>query len=146
MTRPRSVTFVWVAAAALFAGGCGKPTATVSGRVTCNGKPLTGGSVILYCADKQIVHGIIGPDGRYTIPNVPRGSAVVTVRAHPRTPAGLQIKQSMPPVTNGPKAPTDGSGELPPTPIPPRYALSEESGLSLVVDRDQLAHDIDLKP
>ena len=145
MTRPRSVACAWFAAA-LLVGGCGKPTATVSGRVTCNGKVVTGGSVILYCADKQIVHGIIGQDGRYSIPNVPRGSAVVTVRTHPRTPAGLQVRQPTPPVTNGPKMSSEGVGDPPQIPIPPRYALPEESGLSLVVDRDQLSHDIDLKP
>jgi hypothetical protein len=144
MTRRFAAPAVLVTAA-LLAGGCGSPTAVVGGRVTCGGKPVTSGSVILYCGDKQIVHGIIGPEGRYSIPNVPRGSAVVTVRAHPRTPAGMQVRQQLPPVTNGPTAP-EAAGEGPVVRIPPRYAVPEESGLSLVVDRDRQDHDIDLKP
>lgn len=147
MTYRQYGILVWLTAScAVVVTGCGGSSSTVTGRVCSNGHPVTSGSVILYCADKQIVHGIIEPDGRYSIPNVPRGVAVVTVRAHTRTPAGMQVPQNLPPVINGPKSPSDTSVEPRVAPIPLRYALPEESGLSLVVNRDQMQYEIDLKP
>jgi hypothetical protein len=128
--------------------GCGSETATVTGVVTFQGKPVPGGSVVFYCADKQIVRGLIGTDGRYTIPNVPCGQATVTVQSPSRLPAGMRIRQQLPPVQNGPTIPTaegsDSSGKG--AGIPPRYALPDESGLVVVVPRGQLVFDIELHP
>lgn len=126
--------------------GCGSGSAVVSGTVTYRGKPVPGGSVILYCSDKQIVRGTIGPDGRYTIPNVPAGSAVVTVQTHARVPAGLKLRQNLPPSVDSPTPPAAATSADGAVLIPPRYALPEESGLVVVIDRGQVAYDIDLKP
>jgi len=130
----------------LLAAGCGSSTSTVAGTVTYRGRPVTGGSVILYCEDRQIVRGLIGVDGRYAIPNVPLGTAVVTVQPHPRQPEGLRLPQHLPPSVNGPVPPTGPPGTAPAVPLPPRYALPEESGLSVTVGRDHLTYDIDLNP
>jgi hypothetical protein len=132
----------------LFVSGCGSDTATVTGLVTLQGKPVADGSVVFYCADKQIVRGLIGPDGRYSIPNVPFGPATVTVQSHPRVPDGMRLRQNLPPSTGGPVLPTGGEGSAsrPGRTIPPRYGLPEESGLSVVVDRAELTFDIDLRP
>ncbi len=132
--------------AALLVSGCGPRTSTVVGTVTFRGQPVAGGSVVVYCADKQIARGIIGPDGTYAIPNVPPGTAVVTVQAPARAPVGLQLKQNLPPSQGGPIAPAVGAAGAPRVAIPPRYALPEESGLSVAVDRGQVTYDIDLKP
>jgi hypothetical protein len=141
-----SVPTVWfVVSISLFAAGCGSGTATVSGTVTYEGKPVKSGSVILYCADKQIVRGLI-VDGQYSIPNVPCGSALATVQAHPKVPAGLRLNQKLPPSVDGPiptPVETDNSQAVA---IPPRYALPEESGLVLKVDGTQMTYEIDLKP
>lgn len=131
---------------ALCASGCGSGTATISGRVTFQGKPVAGGSVIVYCSDKQIVRGIIGADGSYSIPNVPYGSAVVTVQAHSRLPQGLRLHQTVPPSSGGPIPPTADVNDTARVIVPQRYALPEESGLSVAVDRGQVTYDIDLKP
>ena len=153
MFRSFSMPGVAVVFASLLSAGCGSDTATVSGTVTYRGKEIGGGSVVLYCPDRQIVRGLIETDGTYTIPNVPRGgSAVVTVQSPARVPTGLRQPQHLPPFSSGtPKPPAVGlsSGELASanlTVIPPRYALPEESGLSVVVNRRQVAYDIDLKP
>ena len=130
----------------LFAAGCGSETATVSGRVTYQGKPVTNGSVIVYCSDKQIVRGNLGADGSYSIPNVPRGTSVVTVQTHARVPAGLRLQQNLPPSSGGPIAPTVEHSDTVRVSIPQRYALPEESGLSVVVDHGPVTFDIDLKP
>src|SRR5262249_57929125 len=98
----------------LLAAGCGSATTTVTGTVTYQGQPVPGGSVVLYCEDKQIVRGLIGVDGRYTIPNVPHGRAVVTVPAHQRLPEGLYLKPNLPPPVNGPVPPA-----RPPEPATP---------------------------
>ncbi|MBM3983864.1 MAG: carboxypeptidase regulatory-like domain-containing protein [Planctomycetes bacterium] len=137
----------WVAVFAALAGGCGGPeTATVSGRVTFRGKPVTSGSVIVYCSDKQIVRGNIGSDGTYTIPNVPRGALAVTVQSHARVPAGMRLQQNLPPATGGPIPPTVSADDPACVALPPRYAVPEESGLSVQVERGLVTFDIDLKP
>lgn len=135
-----------VAFAAVFASGCGSETATVTGRVTYQGRPVTNGSVIVYCSDKQIVRGNIGPDGAYTIPNVPRGTLAVTVQTHARIPAGLKMQQNLPPSSGGPVPPTAPADDTTRVFVPARYALPEESGLSVVVDRGPVTYDINLKP
>jgi len=132
--------------ALLCAFGCASKSATVAGKVTFQGQPVGGGSVIVYCPDKQIARGIIGPDGSYSIPNVPCGSAVVTVQAPMRLPDGLRLRQNVPPSTGGPVPPTLGADDTNRVQIPQRYALPEESGLVVVVDRAHVTYDIDLKP
>src|SRR5438128_1084062 len=91
--------------ALVLAPGCGSKTATVEGLVTIQGKPVADGSVVFYCADKQIVRGLIGSDGRYSIPNVPCGQAIVTVQSLPRVPPGLKLQQNLPPAKDGPTLP-----------------------------------------
>lgn len=128
--------------------GCQAKTSSVSGKVTYEGKPVAGGSVILYCQDKQIVRGIIGTEGNFTIPNVPLGTATATVHAHTQVPPGLQFKQKrIPPVIDGPIPPridpaNAGAAAL----IPERFGVPEESGLNLTVDRPRLVFNIDLTP
>jgi hypothetical protein len=102
-----------ISIASLFAVGCGSETATVSGTVTSQGKPVKNGSVILYCADKQIVRGLI-VDGKYTIPNVPCGSVIATVQAHAKMPAGLRLQQHLPTNTNR-RFPPQAEAKDPPT-------------------------------
>lgn len=135
-----------VALLCLLAAGCGERTATVAGRVTHLGKPVAGGSVIVYCSDKQIARGVIAVDGSYAIPNVPLGTATVTVQALPRVPVGLHGKQVLPPAVNGPAPPAVEAPDPTKAGIPLRYALPEESGLAVVIDRGTVTYDIDLKP
>ncbi|HEX4608605.1 MAG TPA: carboxypeptidase-like regulatory domain-containing protein [Urbifossiella sp.] len=146
VARLRPAVLTCLIALPALAAGCGRGPAEVSGRVTCGGKAVTGGSVILYCADGQIVRGLLGPDGRYAIPNVPHGPVVVTVQAHARVPDGMKMRQTLPPSVNGPIPPaTDRPVAEKVAPVPPRYALPEESGLSLVVDRPRVGYDIALE-
>jgi hypothetical protein len=128
------------------AAGCGTRTATVAGRVTYQNEPVANGSVVLYCSDQQIVRGNIAADGAYSIPNVPAGPAAVTVHAPARTPAGLQIKQDLPPVSGGPILPVGEHTAPAAITIPRRYALPEESGLRVVVEGGPVTYDIDLNP
>jgi hypothetical protein len=143
--RPPAALVV-LALACLAAAGCGPNTSTLVGKVTYQGKPVTSGSVLVYCPDKQIARGIIGTDGAYTIPNVPCGRATVTVQSHTRLPSGMSLQQTLPPSSGGPIPPTVEASDRAWVSIPPRYALPEESGLSVVADRGRVTYDIDLKP
>jgi hypothetical protein len=127
--------------------GCGFKSASLSGTVTYQGKPLTGGSVILYCEDQQIVRGIISPDGAYSIPNVPRGPCRVTVKTHTPIPSGFSLNQELPPVEDGPIPPWAGRAHRGAAAnIPERYAIPEESGLTVNVNKIQTIFDIALLP
>ncbi len=126
--------------------GCGQATSTVSGTVRFQGRPLSGGSVILYCDDQQMVRGLIGPGGRYSIPNVPRGAARVTVKAQTHLPEAFRVAGNLPPVEDGPQAPTPSPRSDRTPNIPHRYGLPEESGLAVTVAQATVEHDIDLHP
>ena len=95
----RAMAALTLATFALAGTGCHGETATVEGTVTYRGEPLKSGSVILYCADKQLVRRTI-VDGRYSIPNVPRGPAGDGLR-HGNLPEGLRLRQELPPTVNG---------------------------------------------
>ena len=51
----------------LAACGCGRSEATLRGRVTVQGKPLTTGTVLFLGSDNRVATGSIGPDGHYNI-------------------------------------------------------------------------------
>jgi hypothetical protein len=131
---------IWLAAV-----GCQAPVATVQGQVRFAGQPLPGGSIILYCADGQIVRGLIDQHGRYQVVNVPYGTARVAIQAHRPQPEGLSLPQKLPPVIEGPVSPVG----LPPNhprlvSLPARYSYPEESGLSVLVDRQIVVCDWEL--
>jgi hypothetical protein len=130
---------------ALSTAGCSKKETAVSGVVRYNGQPLPTGSVILYCENKQIVHGLIGPGGEYTIPNVPKGLVKVTVRVHGQVPQGFARAVALPPVTGGPVDPGTARQKAERLPmIPVRYGTPEESDLSFQVDGPNMTFDINL--
>lgn len=125
--------------------GCGSKTAHVTGKVTLSGTPVAAGSVILFCQDSQILHGVIHPDGTYTIPNVPKGVASVAIRTHTRVPAGFQLQQKIPVTEAGPVRP-DQAHTTKTVSIPRRYSQPEESGLQISVSRSAMEYDIELQP
>ncbi len=126
--------------------GCGDPHATVCGRVTVAGQPISDGRVCFFCSDGHILYGIIATDGSYTIPNVPYGTAQVTVQPYQALPEGIRISQKLPPVINGPRVPAMKTSTDPVARQWHRYSIPQESGLTVTVDRPQVIYDIELKP
>lgn len=64
-------------------GGGGPPSGSVTGKVTIDGQPLTGGSIRFHPASAEAKSkasgGVIGPDGSYSVPDAPLGACKVTV-------------------------------------------------------------------
>jgi len=78
-----------VAAAALVAAGCGRPSAAIEGTITYRGQPVPNGVVAVFSGDGRVVTGVIA-EGRFAVGGVPLGEAVVTVECD--TPPDPAIK------------------------------------------------------
>lgn len=64
-------------------GGGGPPSGTVTGKVTIDGQPVTGGSIRFHPTATDTKSkpsgGVIGADGSYSVPDAPVGACKVTV-------------------------------------------------------------------
>lgn len=140
MTRQHRVGLAaCLAVLALAAAGCGPSRATVSGKVTLHGKPVTAGTVLFVGANNQIATGKLDDEGRYVAPRVPLGSVKVGVQT-------LRPEQVRGMAANRPKdAPPLPSRLTNLVPVPPKYADPETSGLTCDVNQRQQEHNIDLK-
>lgn len=93
-----------VALSLLAAGGCGRKTGTVHGKVTLNGKPVPGGYVnFLSEGDTSTTKsGAIQEDGSYSVSGVPVGPAKITVQGifgstqlpNMKGPKGMQMPRT----------------------------------------------------
>jgi hypothetical protein len=107
-TSPGRAAFWLVVCLALAAGtsvGCGAKSKTndLSGKVTYNGDPVTGGTVTFYPADGKGApfSAALSREGTYTVGNLPKGKMKVTVET-----------ESLKGKTPGYRVP--GGGKLPP--------------------------------
>lgn len=82
--------------------------AAIEGSVTCNGKPVTSGSVVLWTAKGITNYALIQPDGKYRLERVPLGRVRLTVSSRTYAPDALLPR---PDQTWPPGLPT--SGDLP---------------------------------
>ena len=130
MSFKKIFAMVLVAAFVCFAG-CGpkpQPTSTISGKVTCNGKPVTCGSVTFYDAAKGAgADAPISADGSFSVAKVPLGDYQVGV---------------MPPQL-GPDAPV--TPEVKNFPVPVKFRDGMTSGLTCKVDKEKVDLPIDIK-
>jgi hypothetical protein len=133
--------------------GCGKRTGFVSGKVTYQGRPLTSGSVTFHGADGRTDSGSITPEGNYTVPQAPVGTAKVTVLVRPSRPGRLPQEG---PAKETPKHPGEGkAGKHPsagpaaqagrPQVIPKKYEDPNQSGLTFTVTTGKQTIDIPLE-
>jgi hypothetical protein len=141
----RRVRSLLCLAPVLLAAGCGGSTAPVSGTVTLNGVPLTGGGTVTFQGKTRGASAIVNPDGTYSIPNAPLGEvqvAVLPARAAaastepPPDPAHLQPPQTLAPTMAMPMFSN----------VPPKYADPNTSGLTCTVESGEQTIDLPLTP
>ncbi len=124
--------------------GCGN-TATVSGKVNYQGRPVTYGSVIFVCTDKIARSGVIEPDGSYLIEGVPPGNVKIAVIS--RNPSlGRSVVRHEKPVQPGQKE--TSTQELAVKKwfsLPPKFENHKTSGLECTISSGRVSYDIDLK-
>jgi hypothetical protein len=107
----------------------GGERASVRGLVTFRGKPLTMGWVIFHSKDGREFAGVITPEGRYSISDVPVGPAQVTVATRPMqimTREEHEMYQKAPP-------------------LPPQYSTVTMTNLRVEVAKGETTFDFDLK-
>jgi len=135
----------FLATAVLGSAGCSSKS-NVSGKVTVEGgKPVTSGSVSLVAQDNMQYAGTIGPDGGYSIPNVPSGTVKILVSSPNPDTGNRKVK------TKG------GEGDLAGTaapaaapaggwfPIPDRYGDLAATDLKGEVKGESAVLNVELK-
>ena len=105
--------------------GCGPGRGDVSGVVYYKNKPLDGGTITFYDEYNGVSSSTIKPDGSYADIHVATGTAKIAVA----TPMAIRM-------TGIPAVKT--------TPIPPKYADREKSGLTCKVASGPQEHKVEL--
>ncbi len=151
------------ALAALVLAGCGRPTGSVTGKVTYQGKPLKAGNVAFVTADggRSFASGLT-PEGTYTVPDLLGGEYKVCVETNsfkPPAPTGSApvvpkgAKTGPPPGANIPEGytPSDPAAMAAAgmskkyVPIPPKYAEPGTTDLTYTFKGGSETFDIELK-
>src|SRR5438128_2416907 len=122
--------------------GCGSGTATVSGKIAYQGRPVLSGCVTIVNVDGTASSGVIQPDGTYTVEGVKRGHVKIGVVC----PDPLHARSTL---KTGPNSKDLHARTAPGTngwyPLPPDLGDPEKSGLECDVNGSQVAHDIEMK-
>ena len=134
--------------------GCGENTATVTGRVTYDGQPVTSGSVVFYGDDGRVDSGLLDANGKYIVTRAPIGPVKVAVMASKevKTSGGKGATPAGPPLGKGKMKKASGVDAKPEpetvlkSTIPERYSDPQKSGLVYTVGSGKQVIDIDLKP
>jgi hypothetical protein len=137
--------------------GCGpniKARATVKGKVTFAGVPLSTGSVMFHGKNNFLGSASIDKDGNYVMNDAPLGEVKITVTVSKLPPGGIE-RMKYGPVKDGKSVDPEGSGRNIPimgtmpsryVPISDKYASVETSGLTYTVQKGEHTHDITLTP
>src|SRR5262249_46163481 len=125
----------------ILAVGCSSGMATMKGKITYQGRPVTFGSVTVLDEDSTAHSGLIEPDGTYTVEGVHPGKVTIGVSSpDPRKSRHQRDRPKSSPTAKE-------SGPPPPGwfPIPGHYATTHSSGLICTVTGRHFTYDIDLK-
>jgi hypothetical protein len=144
--------------------GCNKPSGSVSGKVTYNGKALKGGNVTFVGgAGQPSGSASIKEDGTYFIPKLAAGPYKVVVETESlRPPRAIRPKMGGGPpkgkggLPEGVEAPPGYSASSPAdavaaknaklyTHIPEKYSAADTTDLSYEIKGGEQKYDIDLK-
>jgi hypothetical protein len=131
--------------------GCGTSKtnvpASVSGKVTYKGAPVTGGTVAFNTKDAGSYAAVIHSDGTYSSNQVPEGEFIVTIETESINPNmkkqvyGGKAKGATSPVPEKQAEKKDAGLYVP---IPPRYADKTKSGLTATLKSGNQTHNFEL--
>ena len=125
--------------------GCGKSTATVTGKVTYQGRVVSYGSVIFLSANKTARSGVISPDGSYTVDGVALGPVSIAVISHDPS-KGRSVLRDHKPAQPGSQGTAPQEAALKRWfPLPRTFENPLTSGLGCTLASGRVSHDIDLK-
>jgi len=145
----RVVGGVAVLGAALIAlaGITGGRSATVTGRVTLQGRPVICGSIILVGPDGRSAAGRIEPDGTFTVANAPTGEVTVAVTSPDplvqHYAAQIKTSRERVPVTQWAAMPVDRRQWFV---LPKKYEDARTSDVKLTVKGGRNEYDVTLQP
>jgi len=149
-------------------GGCSgsgaPPSGTVTGKVTIDGQPLTGGAIRFHPSSAEgkskASGGVIGADGSYSVPDAPLGACTVTIdtgatkgaatKNSPAAGPGADIMKKMQGPPAGMPAMGGGNGAgfvsgTKPVPIEAAYASPATTPLKADVKRGANAFNFEVK-
>ncbi len=132
---------------------------TVSGKITYQGEPLRGGTVVFTSGGGKVTRSAeVGPDGSYIVADVPTGEARITVDTRfaqppPWMESGRGPPRPMQPPPDVQLPPgAENNTIYKPKPrsayaqkIPEEFGDPDKSGLSYAVTAGPQTHDLDLK-
>jgi hypothetical protein len=118
------------------ASGCGPRYGNVSGKVTYQGKPVTGGTITFHDSHNGVASDAIQPDGSYSVNRVAAGQVRITVVP----PLDIPFR----PMQEAGGRPTSPGSTPRPVPLPPKYADPAQSGLTCEVQAGNQEHDVNL--
>jgi hypothetical protein len=123
----------------------------VRGQVSYKGKPVPGGTVRFYPESGGVYTATIGPDGAYSVTDVPAGEtgvAIETESAKPHTKtmadygAGKGQKVQLEPLPSGGNQPASAEHFVA---IPTKYNNKKTSGLTVTLAGGKQSHNFDLE-
>jgi hypothetical protein len=155
MTRTRRIGFYGLALGLLVVLplGCGRPSSTpgkLSGNVSIDGAPVTGGDLYIHTAGGAI-HAIITPTGSYTATDLPTGDWKVTVNTESLNPKRKKApkvyggkKDAIAPIPTGPQSTPSGAGGGVFVEIPTRYMDASSTPLTVTITAGSQTKNIEL--
>jgi len=161
MTIRKAACLILCAVAGVVAGaGCGTGNAlapaNISGGVTYNGKTVPGGVVKFVASDGAQYTGDIGPDGTYSVADVPTGELIVVVdnsnldpSKHPEMKTAdakrrSSIQMQQPPAGMGPGPTGTGADDRKFVKIPEKYSNPKKSPLTLTVKAGRNVYSVEM--
>jgi hypothetical protein len=139
-----AVVGVAIIALAAMTGG---RSATVTGRVTLQGRPVICGSIVLVATDGRSAAGRIEPDGSFTVANAPTGDVTVTVASPDplvqHYASQIKTTRERVPVTQWAAMPVDRKQWFV---LPKKYEDSRTSDLKLTIKGGRNECDVTLQP
>lgn len=144
--------FIFIGVMFAFLTGCSRSDCSLSGKVSFQGKPIVYGSVVALAQNQQSFQGPIRPDGTYLITEIPAGIGQLRLTVHSPDPNPITPKSR--------RSRAKGIGKQPEQsqeihrrndlsahwfPIPEKYTIYDEAGLTVMIADQAVTYDIELK-